>query len=481
MAEYEPVLGFEIHAELATASKIFCGCGTEPGAPPNTHTCPICLGLPGVLPVLNQSALEHALRVALACHCRISSPSIFERKNYYYPDLPKNYQISQKRAPFGLQGWVDIEVDGVPKRIGIDDIHLEEDAGKLIHPDERGASGFSLVDFNRAGVPLLEIVSAPDLRSIAEAEAYMLHMRQLLQFIGASEARMELGQIRFEANISVRPRGETKLGKRVEIKNLNSFRTVVRSVEYEIERQSEVYEHGGQIAQETRLWDEVRGITVAMRSKEESHDYRYFPEPDLVPMVFTPDYLAALAANLPELPAARRARFVQEYGLPEYDARILTTEKAIADFVDAAVKVGAPPKAVSNWIMGELLRLVNDKGIALDESPVTPEQLAELITLVESGKINANQAKQVFAEMFDTGKSPEHIVKERGFAQISDVSALDAIVDAVIAANPEPARRYADGEDKPLGFLVGQIMKQSRGQANAPVVNELLRKKLRGE
>ena len=480
MVEYELVLGFEIHAELATASKVFCGCGTEPGAPPNTHTCPICLGMPGVLPVLNGAALEHALKVALACHCSISSPAAFERKNYYYPDLPKNYQISQKRAPFGLDGWVDIDVAGETKRIGILDIHLEEDAGKLIHPEERQASGYSLVDFNRAGVPLLEIVSAPDLRSIPEAEAYMTSMRQLLLYLGASEARMELGQIRFEANISVRPKGSQEYGKRVEVKNVNSFRTVVRAIEYEVERQTEAYRNGEQITQETRLWDEAREITLAMRSKEESHDYRYFPDPDLVPMVFTAEYLETLRASLPELPAARRARFSEEYGLPAYDAQLLTTEKAIADFVDAAVRLGAPPKAVSNWTMGELLRMLNERGIAPDASPITPAQLAGLILLVERGKINASQAKQVFTEMFDSGQAPEEIVKARGFEQISDTGALDVIIEEIIAANPDAAQRYTAGEDKPLGFLVGQIMKQSKGQANAPLVNELLRKKLRG-
>jgi len=479
MVEYELVLGFEIHAELATASKVFCGCGTVPGAPPNTHTCPVCLGLPGALPVLNGAALEHAIKVALACHCSITSPAIFERKNYYYPDLPKNYQISQKRAPFGLDGWVEIDVEGTTKRIGIFDIHLEEDAGKLIHPEERHASGYSLVDFNRAGVPLLEIVSMPDLHTIAEAEAYMTHMRQLLQYLGASEARMELGQIRFEANISVRPKGATTLGKRVEIKNLNSFRTVTRAIEYEVERQTEAYRNGEAIVQETRLWDDAREITLAMRSKEESHDYRYFPDPDLVPMVFTEEYLEQMRASLPELPADRRARFVTAYGLPEYDAKLLTTEKAIADFVDAAVKLGAPPKAVSNWTMGELLRLLNEKGIAPDASPITPAYLAELIALIEDGKINNSQAKQVFAEMFDTGSAPAAIVKARGFEQISDSGALEAIIDEVLAANADAAQRYAAGEDKPLGFLVGQIMKQSKGKANAQLVNEMLRKKLR--
>jgi aspartyl-tRNA(Asn)/glutamyl-tRNA(Gln) amidotransferase subunit B len=481
MTEYEPVVGFEIHAELATESKVFCGCSTEPLAPANTHTCPICLGMPGVLPVLNRKAMELALKVVLACHCDVPSPSIFERKNYYYPDLPKNYQISQKRAPIGLNGWFEFEVDGETRRVSIVDIHLEEDAGKLVHPEERSAAGTSLVDFNRAGVSLLEIVSGPDLHTLAEAEAYMTAMRQLLLYLGVSEARMEMGQIRFEANISVRPQGSTILCKRVEIKNLNSFRTVLRGIEHEVERQSEIYRDGGQVAQETRLWDEVRGMTVAMRSKEESHDYRYFPDPDLVPLVYTADELEAIRASLPELPAARRARFMAEYGLPAYDAALLTAEKALADFVDAAVALGAPAKSVSNWTMGELMRLLNERGIAPEANPITPAALAALIGMIEAGKINNNQGKQVFAAMFESGKSPEEIVKEKGFAQISDVSALEAIVDQVIAANPDPAARYAAGEDKPLGFLVGQIMKLSRGQANAPVVNDLLRKKLRGE
>jgi aspartyl-tRNA(Asn)/glutamyl-tRNA(Gln) amidotransferase subunit B len=481
MAEYEPVIGFEIHAELATASKIFCGCSTAPGGEPNTHTCPVCLGLPGALPVLNKLALEYALKVALATHCTVPTPALFERKNYYYPDLPKNYQISQKRAPFGLNGWFEFALDGKMQRISIVDIHLEEDAGKLVHPDERGAGHYSLVDFNRASVPLLEIVSGPELHSIAEAQAYMDGMRQLLLYLGVSEAHMELGQIRFEANVSVRPKGATTLSKRVEMKNLNSFRTVERALEYEIDRQTEAYERGEQVAQETRLWDEARGITLLMRSKEDSHDYRYFPDPDLVPMVFSDAYLRDLKASLPELPSARRARFIAQYGLPLYDADVLTADKAIADFVDATVLLGAAPKIVSNWTMGELLRLLNDTGRTLAESPITPQGLAALIDLCESGKINTPQAKQVFTEMFDSGQTPADIVKAHGFSQISDAGALEAIIDAVLAANPEPAQRYAAGEDKPLGFLVGQIMRQSKGQANAPKVNELLRKRLRKE
>ncbi len=481
MAGYEPVIGFEIHAELATATKIFCGCGTEPGAPANTQTCPVCLGLPGVLPVMNRAALDFGLKVALACHCQVPALSVFERKNYYYPDLPKNYQISQKRAPIGLDGWVEFLVDGTLHRVSILDIHLEEDAGKLVHPEEKGASGYSLVDFNRAGVPLLEIVSGPDLRSIAEAEAYMSSMRQLLQYLGVSAARMELGQIRFEANISVRPVGSDKLGKRVEIKNLNSFRTVTRATEYEIARQTEAYERGEPIAQETRLWDEARGITLAMRSKEESHDYRYFPDPDLTPLAFASEYLSALLASLPELPAARRERFITDYGLPDYDVQLLTAEKPIADFVDAAIDAGAPPKAVSNWTMGELLRLLNESGRTPAETPITPAHLATLIATLERGTINMPQAKQVFAEMFDTGADPETIIRARGFAQLSDTDALETIIDEIVQANPEPAQRYADGEDKPLGFLVGQIMRASKGTANAPLVNALLRRRLRGE
>jgi aspartyl-tRNA(Asn)/glutamyl-tRNA(Gln) amidotransferase subunit B len=479
MAEFEPVIGFEIHAELATASKIFCGCSTVPGGDPNTHTCPICLGLPGALPVLNKTALEYAVKVALACNCTVSSPSIFERKNYYYPDLPKNYQISQKRAPFGVDGWFEYEVNGETKRVGIYDIHLEEDAGKLVHPEDKKSAHYSLVDYNRAAVPLLEIVSDPDIRSIEEAEGYMAAMRQMLLYLGVSEARMELGQIRFEANISVRPKGSSELRKRVEIKNLNSFRTVRLATEYEIERQIEAYENDEKIVQETRLWDEIRGITVAMRSKEDSHDYRYFPDPDLTPIVFTPEYLGELKASLPELPMARRNRFIDEYSLSAYDATIITGEKAFADFLDTAVSHGATPKAVANWMQGEMLRRLNDANIAPADNPVTPKALAELIVMVENGKINNSQAKQVFNEIFDTGKSPAQVVIERGFEQISDTSELESAVDTVLAANPDAAQKYADGEDKVIGFLVGQIMRATKGKANAQIVNEILNKKLR--
>ncbi len=480
MSNYEPVIGFEVHAELATKSKIFCGCSTTPGAAANTHTCPVCLGLPGALPVFNREAQEFALKVALACHCKISSPAVFERKNYYYPDLPKNYQISQKRAPFGLDGYFDIELpDGNSKRISIVDIHLEEDAGKLAHPDDKKSAAYSLVDFNRASVPLLEIVSGPDIGSIAEAEAYMSAMRQLLQFLGVSEARMELGQIRFEANVSVRPVGSSELRKRVEMKNLNSFRTVVNASEYEIARQTEAYENGEEIVQETRLWDDVRGITVSMRSKEDAHDYRYFPDPDLVSMVFTDEYLASVYASLPELPAARRTRFIEQFGLPEYDARLLTADKPVADFVDAVIALGISPKLVSNWTMGELLRSLNEKSLPPEENPISPEMMAELLHLLDSGKINAGQAKQVFAEMFNTGGDPAEIAKARGLEQMTDTGELEAIIDAIIAANPDPCARFAAGEDKPLAFLVGQIMRQSKGKANAALVNELLGKKLR--
>ena len=505
MSNYEPVIGFEVHAELATKSKIFCGCSTTPGAAANTHTCPVCLGLPGALPVFNREAQEFALKVALACHCKISSPAVFERKNYYYPDLPKNYQISQKRAPFGLDGYFDIELpDGSSKRISIVDIHLEEDAGKLAHPDDKKSAAFSLVDFNRASVPLLEIVSGPDISSIAEAEAYMSAMRQLLQFLGVSEARMELGQIRFEANVSVRPVGSSELRKRVEMKNLNSFRTVVNASEYEIARQTEAYENGEEIVQETRLWDDVRGITVSMRSKEDAHDYRYFPDPDLVSMVFTEEYLASVYDSLPELPAARRVRFIEQFGLPEYDARLLTSEKPIADYFedvmkeishmpDFAVKatrnsardfaagraIGISPKVVSNWIIGELLPLLKENSLQMEDNPVTPKNFAKLMLLLEGGGINRGQARQVFAEMFNTGGDPAEIAKARGLEQMTDTGELETIIDAIIAANPDPCARFTAGEDKLLAFLVGQIMRQSKGKANAALVNELLGKKLR--
>ncbi|NIM04846.1 MAG: Asp-tRNA(Asn)/Glu-tRNA(Gln) amidotransferase subunit GatB, partial [Armatimonadetes bacterium] len=406
---YEPVVGLEVHTELDTKSKIFCKCLTDFGAPPNSQTCPVCLGMPGVLPVLNHRAVEHALRVALALECEISNPSIFERKNYYYPDLPKNYQISQRRHPLGKNGRMEIFTDGGAKSVRIVDVHLEEDAGKLLHPTS--TDQYTLVDLNRAGVPLLEIISAPDLNSIAEVESYMEEMRRLLLYLEASEARMEQGQLRFEVNISMRLAGSDKLGTRVEIKNLNSFRAVTRTLEHEIRRQAKLLEAGKPVEQETRLWDDAKGVTLAMRTKEVAHDYRYFPEPDLVPLVIDEEWIARAKASLPELPAARRSRFEKEYALSASDARLLSAERALADYFEECVKAGAEPKAAANWINGRLARRMKEGNLEADQIPVTPAHLAELISLVDKGTISATAAREVFDEIFKTGKPPSEIVE----------------------------------------------------------------------
>jgi len=474
---YEPVVGLEVHAELATESKVFCGCATGFGAPPNSRTCPVCLGLPGVLPVLNEKAVDYALRVALALECEILSPCIFERKNYYYPDLPKNYQISQKRRPLGRSGRLEIAVNGASKWIGIDDVHLEEDTGKLLHPEGAG-DDYSLVDYNRSGMPLLEIVGAPDLRSPDEVSAYMTGIRELLLYLGVSECRMEEGQLRFEANISLRPAGAQEYGTRVELKNLNSFRSVLRCLEYEIERQEQVLRGGGRVEQETRLWDEAAGVSEAMRSKEEAQDYRYFPEPDLVPLVIDAEWLERVRAELPELPRARRRRFVEQLGLSGYDAGILSAEPELADYFEAVLAAGVEAKTAANWVSGEFLRHVNERGIGVGAASVTPERLAELVHLVERGAVTANAAKEVLAEMFESGRAAQKIIEERGLAQMQDEGELEAIVERAIAENPDGVADFQAGRKQALGFLVGQVMKATRGRANPQAVNELLRKHL---
>jgi len=475
--ELVPRIGLEIHAELATRSKVFCACSTAPLAPPNTQTCPVCLGLPGTLPVLNRQAVEFALRVALALGCRISEPAIFERKNYYYPDLPKNYQISQKRQPFGYGGSLEIAVGEGTRRVRITDVHLEEDTGKLLHPG--GGAAESLVDFNRSGVPLLEVVGEPDLESVDEVMAYMTIMRSLLLYLGVSEARMEEGQLRFEANISVAPPG-AELGNRVEMKNLNSFRAVQRSLEYEIARQKEVVSEGGRVARETRLWDDARGVTEPMRSKEEAQDYRYFPEPDLVPVVVDAAWLERTRAALPELPGARRERFGREYALPPYDAALLTSDRALADFFEQTVRLHREPKTVSNWVMGEMLRLLGDRGLEPAANPLTPGQLAGLLDLVSRGVISLRAAKGVFEAMFGTERQAADIVAEQGLTQISDTSELEAIVDRVIAAHPQVVADFQGGKERSLGFLIGQVMRHSQGRANPQLVGEILKRKLAG-
>ncbi|MDI3328458.1 MAG: Asp-tRNA(Asn)/Glu-tRNA(Gln) amidotransferase subunit GatB [Alicyclobacillaceae bacterium] len=473
--EFETVIGLEVHVELATKTKIFCGCSTEFGAPPNTHVCPVCLGHPGVLPVLNRRALELAMKAALALNCRIARESKFDRKNYFYPDLPKAYQISQYDMPIGEDGYIEIEVDGRTKRIGITRVHLEEDAGKLMH----SADGLhSLVDFNRVGVPLIEIVSEPDMRSPEEARAYLEKLKAIMQYCEISDVRMEEGSLRCDANISLRPAGSTSFGTKTEIKNLNSFRNVQRGLEYEQERQRQILLSGGEVVQETRRWDEATGQTVSMRSKEEAHDYRYFPEPDLVALSIDDAWVERIRQTIPELPDARKRRFIEQYGLPAYDAGVLTASKGVADFFDEAVRYVDDPKAVSNWMMGELLGHMNQSGLEIGRVKVTPRGLAKLIGLIREGTISTKIAKTVFAEMFETGKDPESIIEEKGLVQISDEGALAAIVDKVIEANPKSVADYKGGKEKALGALVGQVMKETKGKANPQLVNKLLKERL---
>lgn len=471
MSQFETVIGLEVHAELSTNSKIFCGCPTEFGAPPNTHVCPICLGHPGVLPVTNRQAVEFAMKAALALNCEISRETKFDRKNYFYPDSPKAYQISQYDQPIGYNGWSDIEVNGVTKRIGITRLHLEEDAGKLTHSD---FGGESLVDFNRVGVPLIEIVSEPDLRSPEEARAYLEKLKAIIQYTEVSDVRMEQGSLRCDANVSIRPAGQAEFGTKTELKNMNSFRNVQVALEYEVERQKEVVTSGGKIVQETRRWDEANKKTISMRSKEEAHDYRYFPDPDLVRMQISEEWIEAVRATIPELPDARQARYVNEYGLPQSDAGVITMSKDTADFFDETVKTGADPKAAANWLMVELLGYLNAGNLTLADVKITPHGLGEMIKLIENGTISSKIAKTVFKEMVETGKEPKQIVEEKGLVQISDEGALLAIVQEVVNNNPQAVADYKAGNDKAVAFFVGQVMKQTRGKANPPMVNKLL-------
>ncbi len=469
---YEAIIGMEVHAQILTASKMFCGCSADyADAPPNTHVCPVCLGMPGVLPVINKRAVEQTVRTGLALNCQIASTAVFARKNYNYPDLPKGYQISQYELPLCYDGWLDIELpDGQRRRIRIRRAHLEEDTGKLMH-----VNGYSLVDLNRAGVPLLEIVSEPDLRSAEEAYAYVVRLRQILRYLGVSSGDMEKGAMRCEVNVSVRPVGATEFGTKVEIKNLNSFRAVRLSLEYEINRQIALLERGEAVEQVTVGWDEERGRTVIQRSKESAHDYRYFPEPDLPPLALSSQWVEELRATLPELPLARRDRLVEAYGLSRQDADLLTEERAVADFFEAAVKAyGGEPRAIANWITGELFRLLNAAGVEIAEAQIAPEGLAELQTLVDQGTINLNTAKRVLDTMFRTGKSPKAIVDEEGLAQVSDQEALTGIVAQVIAEHPEEVARYRAGKTSLLGWFMGQVMRATRGQANPQIVRQLL-------
>ncbi len=470
---YEAVIGLEIHAQLLTDSKMFCSCSTRFGSAPNTQTCPVCIGMPGVLPVLNSRALEFVIRTGLAMNCGISPYSRFARKNYFYPDLPKGYQVSQYELPICEPGYLDIVVDGTKRRVGITRIHMEEDAGKNIHQKEG-----SLVDLNRAGVPLMEIVSEPDIRTPREAAVFMKKLRAILRYLGVCDGNLEQGSLRCDANVSVRPAGSDDLGTKTEIKNINSFRFVEKALDYEIKRQIRVLDEGGRIVQETRLWDSNAGITQSMRSKEEAHDYRYFPEPDLVPLEVSREWVEEIRKGLPELPDEKRERFVREYGLPDYDAEMLTEEKAVADWFEEAVRLGAKPKPVSNWMMSELLRLLNDTGGDISAIPLTPRHLSDMLKLIDDGTISGTIAKTVFEEMFRSGREPGVIVKEKGLVQITDTSEIEKMIDEVLAANPKEVERYRNGETKLQGFFVGQIMKASRGKANPKLVNELLRKKL---
>lgn len=476
--KYETVIGLEVHSELKTKSKIFCGCSTQFGADQNTNVCPVCLGLPGVLPVINEKVVEFAIRAGLALNCKILPFSKFDRKNYYYPDLPKNYQTSQYDLPIAVNGYLDIEVNGETKRIGITRVHMEEDAGKLVHSGTISNSEYALVDYNRTGVPLIEIVSEPDLRSPEEAKAYLEKLKAILQYIDVSDCKMEEGSLRCDANISLRPAGTEPFGTKAELKNLNSFRSVQRGLEYEVERQTEVLEEGGRVIQETRSWDDNRGVTLSMRSKEQAQDYRYFPEPELVPIVTDGAKIESIRASLPELPDARKARLMADYGLSSYDAETITASRAMADYFDATVKAGADAKAAANWLMGEVSKHLNAANKSAEECPVAPKQLAGLIALIDKGTISGKIAKTVFEGMWESGKDADTIVKEQGLVQISDEGAIVAIVEGVIAANPQSVADFKAGKEKAIGFLVGQVMKQSKGRANPELVNKLLKEKL---
>ncbi|AZO96246.1 Asp-tRNA(Asn)/Glu-tRNA(Gln) amidotransferase subunit GatB [Halocella sp. SP3-1] len=476
--EYEVVIGLEVHAQLATESKIFCDCSTEFGAAPNTHVCPVCLGLPGTLPVLNKKVLEYAIMAGLALNCEISEYSKFDRKNYFYPDLPKAYQISQFDLPICEHGSIEIETEEGKKEIGITRIHMEEDAGKLIHEGSIDKSTGSLVDYNRTGVPLIEIVSEPDMRTPAEARAYLTQLKKVLEYLEVSDCNMEEGSLRCDANVSIRPVGQKEFGTKAELKNMNSFKAVEKALEYEVERQKRVLGRGDEVVQETRTWDDSLNKTISMRGKEEAHDYRYFPEPDLVPMEVDKEWVKELSDSLPELPVEKMKRFVTEYGLPQYDAEVLTDTKALAELFEEGVTAYDDPKGVSNWIMGDFLRLMKEENIAVEESKLSGELLGKMLQLMDAGTISSKIAKTVFKEMFKTGKDPETIVEEKGLKQISDESKIEEIVDQVISENPEAVEDIKSGKGKAIGFLVGQVMKETRGKANPGMVNQLLRDKL---
>src|SRR5438105_5561896 len=480
---YEAVIGLECHAQLLTKSKLFCSCSTKFGDPPNANTCPVCLGLPGALPVLNRVAVTMAVKAAIGLNCTISPESQWARKNYFYPDLPKGYQISQYDRPLCRYGYIEISVEGARKKIGIQRIHMEEDAGKSLHEGFPDSGRNTFLDFNRSGVPLIEIVTDPDLRSSAEAHEYLGRLKQILEYLDVNDGNMEEGSLRCDANVSVRKAGETKFGTRTELKNINSFRFVQKAIDYEVQRQIEVIESGGRVVQETRLWNSTEERTVSMRSKEEAHDYRYFPDPDLPLLTVDSEFIKSTQRSMPELPESRRERFVKEYALSEYDAGVLPATRALSDFFEETTKLSGQPKTAANWIMGDLLRFYKDNNVDvkdLSSSPVSPKMLAGMISLVEKGTISGKIAKTVMEEMYRTGKEPQQIIEEKGLVQISNSDEIEKIVAKVIEDNPKPVEQYRLGKTGNFGFFVGQVMKASGGRANPQTVNEILKKILAG-
>ena len=472
---FESVIGLEVHAQLKTKTKIFCGCSTEFGAPPNTHTCPVCLGMPGVLPVLNKKVVDYTLKMAVATHCSVNQESRFARKNYFYPDLPKGYQISQYELPIAEHGQIHIEIDGRKKRIGITRIHMEEDAGKLTHDTARPVSR---VDLNRAGVPLMEIVSEPDMRTPEEAGAYLRQLRAIVRYLDVSDGNLEEGSFRCDANVSIMPKGADTLGTRTELKNLNSFKHVEKAIAFEVSRQKEIIMDNGVVVQETRLWDPDKKRTFSMRGKEDAHDYRYFLDPDLLPLVIDDAWVESIQKNLPELPEEKKARFMDTYGLPAYDAGVLSTSRELADYFEACGKLFPKPKPVSNWIMGPLQGLLNAAGKTILETPVSHAALVELLELEDTGVISNKIAKTVFEEMAATGEPAKTIVDKKGLVQVSDVAAIETIVDAILDNNPKEVAAYKGGKAKLMGFFVGQVMRETKGKADPKIVNQLLNKKL---
>jgi len=472
---YDTVIGLEIHAQLMTASKIFCGCSTTYGAEPNTHICPVCLALPGVLPVINRKVVEYAIMMALASNCRIARVSHFARKNYFYPDLPKGYQISQFEFPLAEKGWIEIETNNRKKRINLTRIHIEEDAGKSIHNE---AAGLSYIDFNRCGLPLIEIVSEPDISSTDEAVAFLKKLHSILRYLKISTGNMEEGSFRCDANLSLKPKGEKVLGTRTELKNMNSFKHIQKALEYEVTRQTAILNDDGKVVQETRLWNESEGKSYSMRSKEDSHDYRYFPEPDLLPLVVDQEWIDLLKEKLPELPGEKIKRFVDQYGLPKYDSEVLSSSRELADYFELCEKETGNAKLVSNWIMGELLRELKDDNREMENCPVTPSNLAELLLMMKDGIISGKIAKDVFKDMYLSGKKAGQIVKERGLVQISDETEIIAVVEQILEKNPAQLKKYKEGKEKLFGFFIGQVMKKTGGKANPALVNKVLKKAL---